>query len=210
MKKHLSITHKLLVLTAVVFGASACISETETPLIDQSQVEIATTEEGGENLKKGGLMPYEESFVNQIFPQEINEGEFAGYYLPGTGVGKAQGMGKVYSFINQVATSLTTSEGAPVTQFYADELASFGLTDIPDYVNSVTVSENGTAIFYSSETNQATFPDENGMVTFEAVVHIVGGTKKFRNATGEGVLTGMYDSNTGEGTSKIEAQIKLQ
>lgn len=209
MKKHLSITHKLLVLTAVVFGASACISETEKPLIDQSQVEIATTEEGGENLKKGGLMPYEESFVNQITVVPPTE-ELPLTFLPGTGVGKAQGMGKVYSFINQVATSLTTSEGAPVTQFYADELASFGLTDIPDDVNSVTVSENGTAIFYRSETNQATFPDENGMVTFEAVVHIVGGTKKFRNATGEGVLTGMYDSNTGEGTSKIEAQIKLQ
>ncbi|WP_297337425.1 hypothetical protein [Algoriphagus sp.] len=209
MKKQLSITQKMLAFILVLFGAAACISETETPLAEQSQVESAELEEGGENLKKGGYIPYEESFVNQITPFNLGTAESPLIFLPGTGEGKGQGMGKVYSFINQVATSPTTSEGAPVTQFHEEALAAFGLTDIPDDVHSVTVSENGTAIFYSGETNIATFPDENGRVEFEAVVHIVGGTKKFKNAKGEGKLTGSYHAGTGQGTSKIEALIQL-
>lgn len=214
MKKHLSITQKMLALAVVLFGAVACISETETPLIDQSQVEIATTEEGGENLRKGGYMPYEESFVNQIFPQEINEGEFAGYYLPGTGVGKAQGMGKVYSFINQRPISDTESMPAPVTLFFEEQLEGFGIVDIPQNVNSVTVSESGNAIFFESGINRVIGFTPEGLVKFEAEITIVGGTKKFKNATGEGKLTGSYDADpesptAGQGTSKIEALIKL-
>ncbi len=203
MKKNYMITKSFVILlTAGIL--SSCMSELEEPIQEEAVVEAAI-EEGGENLRKGGFTPYEEAFVNQIVPDPIN----GILYLPGTGEGKAQGMGKVKSFINQIQTSETESVGASVTMFHADALAELGIADIPEEAHSVTVSDNGTAIFYSSGLITGGQPNVMGEVAFSAEVTILGGTKKFRNATGTGTLSGTYSIISGIGTSKVEALIKL-
>ncbi|WP_144603985.1 hypothetical protein [Algoriphagus algorifonticola] len=219
MKKNYFFAKSFLIL-ASAFIVTSCISDTEGPLEETASLEKSLEvkdSEGGENLKKGGLVEYKDSFANQIIALGEVEGQFVPVdpmtfdgvvYLPGNGKGKARTMGNVYSFINQVITGPATSEGAPVTQFFAQDLADLGITGIPDNVHSVTVNEAGHALFFESKTNVAS-PMAPDRVEFEADLIVVGGTKKYENATGTGKVIGYYNPMNGEGESTVTALIKI-
>ncbi|SFO38228.1 hypothetical protein SAMN04488519_10611 [Algoriphagus ornithinivorans] len=207
MKKNYFFAKSFLILAASSLIVTSCMTDTEGPLKESLLTEKAlevTNSEGGENLRKGGFVEYKDSFTNQINPS----GTFPNLFLPGYGEGKARSMGNVYSFINQVVTGELTSEGAPVSQFFADDLAAFGVTDLDEKVHSVTVNDAGHALFFESKTNVAT-PIAPDRVEFEAKLIVLGGTKKFKNATGEGKVTGFYNPVTGRGESTVTALIKL-
>jgi hypothetical protein len=220
MKKNYFFAKSFLILAASSLIVTSCMTDTEGPLEESILTEKAlenTDSEGGENFKKGGFIEYKDSFVNKILTLGEVNGEFVlvdpmnfggTVFLPGTGKGKARTMGNVHSFINQVATGPTTSIGAPVMQFHADALAKFGIVDLPNNVHTVTINDAGHALFFESKTNVATFiaPDR---VEFEADLIVVGGTKKFKNVTGEGKVTGFYNPDNGRGESTVTALIKL-
>lgn len=195
-------------LVALSILTFSCISESETPLNEDLTVEKEIAEEvvtGGENLRKGDFYRYQEKFSNSIFPF----GTESGFYLPGTGVGNATFIGKSLSFINQKALDPITTEGAPVSLVFAEELAALGITNLSDDVHSVTVDKKGNALFFSSGTNNGV-PVSEDRVEFEAEVTVVGGMGIFENASGSGKVTGFYNPYTGAGESSIVAELMFK
>lgn len=195
-------------LAALSILTFSCISESETPLNEDLTVEKTITEEvisSGENLRKGDFYRYQEKFSNSIFPF----GTDPEFYLPGTGVGNATFIGKSLSFINQKAKTPLTTEGAPVSLVFSDQLAALGITNLSDDVHSVTVDKKGNALFFSSGMNIGV-PVSEDRVEFEAEVTVEGGMGIFENATGSGKVTGFYNPNTGVGESSIIADLMFK
>lgn len=199
---------------------SSCISDTEQPVVDEMAQELTESAEAlseGENLRKSpnGVF-YQEKFTNQIFlvgdlENGWEEGMPAPAWYPGTGMGNATYMGKAYSFINQYATLGQTglvTVGAPVTQFFEVELATLGLTNIPDEVSSLTTDGKGNAIFFKNIFNQTT-PASETRVNFLAEVEIIGGTGIFENATGLGTVNGFFNPQDGKGETTLRSNIKF-
>lgn len=208
MRKNYFMGRAYVFLAALSILTFSCISENETPLNETLSVEKEIVEEvatGGENLRKGEFYRYQEKFSNSIFPAQNN-----GFYLlPGTGVGNATFMGKSISFINQVVTSETTTEGAPISWIFGETLAEMGLIDLPDNVHSITMDKKGNALFFSSGTNYATSISDT-RTEFEAVVTIVGGIGLFENASGSGKVSGYYNPENGKGESAIVADLMFK
>lgn len=197
-----------LFLSVLSILVSSCISENEGPLIEEVSIEKELSGgivSGGENLRKGDFYRYQEKFSNSIFQVDSPNG----FMLPGTGVGNATFMGKSISFINQVVTGETTTEGVPVTLIFGDALAEMGLIGIPDYVHSITMDKKGNALFFSSGTNYAS-PISETRTEFEAEVTIVGGIGLFENASGTGKVTGFYNPTNGKGESAIVADLMFK
>ncbi|MCS5489533.1 hypothetical protein [Algoriphagus limi] len=210
MKKNYFLGKNLLILLTGSLIATSCMTDAESPVIQDDQVEIALEDigqTGEENLRKGWTFQYVDTFQNQIIPTPTNDGVF----LPGEGVGKASRLGKSYSFINQVVTGPITSEGAPVTMFFFEELVELGidLEDLTDNISTVVVNGGEHALFMESKTNFAT-PVSNERIEFQAEVIIVGGTKKYKGVTGTGQVTGWYNPNNGQGQSTVSAEITLK
>lgn len=207
---------------AVALLISSCMSEVESPLATNEttklteEVAIAGSEElGGENLRKSpnGVF-YQEKFSNSIsiVPDEgfTPEFPFPAFY-PGIGLGNATYLGKAYSFINQRAifgTQGPVTVGAPVTMFFADRLAELGLTNIPDEVSSLTTDGKGNAIYFKNILNVTT-PVSPTRINFSADVEIIGGTGKFKTASGKGKVNGFFNpqSKTGAGETTLRATI---
>ncbi|MDF2158009.1 hypothetical protein [Algoriphagus sp. CAU 1675] len=207
MKKHYMFQKGLLAIASAVTIFTSCISDGEEPLVEVKPLEaelLVTDPSGEENLRKSDTpYTYIEVFKNQIMPS----GEPPLYdYLPGSGVGLGKYLGKSYSFINQKPITPLMSEGAPVTMFFEDDLAALGITDIPDNVSSVTVSNGGHALFFESGLNEGKLVS-NDRIEFEADLTIVDGRGKFEGVTGTGKVTGFFNPNTGEGQSKVIAEI---
>lgn len=210
---------KSYLVAKIVFGLTAgflvtsCISDPESPVLtEQLEKSVALSEEttGEENLRKYPEFNYFEKFSNQIttkFEGFTENGPIV--FLPGTGVGNATFFGKSYSFINQLAVGPTTTISAPVTQYYSEELEALGLTvtEIPDYVNSLTTDGKGNAIFFQSGINTGVIVSEN-KTEFSAELTVVGGTGKFLGATGTGIVEGYYNPTSGVGASTVRANIK--
>lgn len=214
--KKIHLTGKLMAFLCLIFIASSCMSgleeAEEVQVTELPEEEISEIPES-ENLRKGRTFKYMEVFSNQITPisfpnenPEIPVKEVT--FLPGTGKGVARFMGRATSYINQLATSETTSIGAPVTQFYGEELAKLGLKKIPDEVSSVTVDRRGNAIFFKSLENIAT-PINETLTIFVAEVEIVGGTGRFRGASGEGIVEGRFNPTNGKGSSVVKASLRF-
>lgn len=226
MKKNFFLGKNLLILLTGSLIATSCMTDAESPVIQDDQVEIAleeTGETGDENLRKGGFMPYEDTFQNQIIALDENfeivekplETPWLIKYLPGFGEGKAKGLGRSYSLINQIVTGPVTTEGQPVVDYlpFVDFLISLGIdpNEIPIGVSTIVINERGHALFMTSGTNTASpFDPLNPIRTFSADVTIVGGTKIYKDATGSGTVTGWYNGITGEGESTVNAEIKLK
>ncbi len=213
MKKNF-LKYPMLVL-GLTLAVSSCISDSEAPLVDAKSKaldELVSTDQGGENLRKGTAYNYTETFENQL-SQIPYEGDILGAvaYFPGVGKGMANRMGKATSFLNQLAVFdpqlgklITTA--APVTQFYEADLAKLGLTGIPEEVSSLTTDGKGNAIWFKNIKNVTTEVSET-LTEFEAEVEIIGGNGRFSRAKGKGVVVGTFNPKNGQGRSELKARI---
>lgn len=197
---------------------SSCMQETEAPLSSEMSKlteEIVVSGLGGENLRKSpNGVAYQEKFTNQIeiipdfaggFTPEI---PFPAFY-PGTGTGNATYMGKAYSFINQRAFLTQqgpVTVGAPVSQFFANQLADFGITNVPDEVSSLTTDGKGNTIYFKNILNVTT-PASETRINFVADVEIIGGKGIFATASGKGKVNGFFNPVNGKGETTLRASI---
>lgn len=217
MKKSYLVAKMVVGLIAGIFVTS-CISESESPILtEQLEKSVAISEgtTGEENLRKSSEYNYIEKFSNQIdfFPDLENgwqPGSPAPAWYPGVGVGMANRMGKAQSFLNQFAyfdndLGLVTV-GAPVTQFYLQELTELGLKNIPNNVSSLTTDGKGNAIWFENVKNVTTVISVD-RTDFEAEVNVIGGNGKFSRARGSGIVKGFFNPNTGSGKSELMARI---
>lgn len=212
---------KSYLIAKIVFGLTAgflvtsCISDPESPVLtEQLEKSVALSEgtTGEENLRKSSEYNYIEKFSNQL--SFVPGPEFAGgpapAWYPGVGVGMVNRMGKAQSFINQFAyfdgeLGLVTV-GAPVTQFYSEELTNLGLTGIPSEVSSLTTDGKGNAIWFENVKNVTTVISAD-RTDFEAEVNVIGGNGRFSRAEGSGIVKGYFNPNTGVGQSELTARI---
>ncbi|WP_075351317.1 hypothetical protein [Algoriphagus marinus] len=210
---------RLLLKPALVLSASlvlySCATEIESPVIqeDAKQIEsINSPANGEENLRKRAERNYFERFENSLFPVpgENSTGGPDQTYYPGSGVGNSSHMGKALTFLNQFAqfgpNGLETI-AAPVTMFFGEELNELGITDVPDNVSSVTTDKKGNSVWFSSISNQVTFSADGSRADFVAEVEIVGGTGKFKGATGTAEVNGFFSPSSGKGSSVIKGRI---
>ncbi|MFC3881733.1 hypothetical protein ACFOSV_16175 [Algoriphagus namhaensis] len=217
--KKLLLKPKLLIVAASMIAFASCVSETEPILVEEenTSLEILNSEtSGGENLRKGDRVEraYFERFSNQLRQVDANDVPVSPQtipaFFPGVGVGNSTHMGKAMTFLNQVSqlgeNGLETV-GAPVTQFFSDELSDLGITEIPDIVSSVTTDGKGNSVWFKNINNVVT-PESETKFNFQAEVEIVGGTGKFEGATGEGTVVGFFDPTNGSGESTIRGEIK--
>lgn len=206
---------------AILLLVSSCISEVEAPLVDQGselteEVSILAAEEAGEeNLRKGKKEYfYQERFSNQSIAGQPGIPPFA---FPGFGRGEATFLGRSFSFFNQYAVGEPDQNGvaftvaAPVTEFFSQQLTRLGLKvdDInnnPELVSSITTDGKGNSIFFNNVSNRVQF-DPLGNLTFVAQIKIVGGTGRFKGATGNGTVNGNVMASTGRGNTTVRAKI---
>lgn len=215
MKKSISLKLGMFTLAGTVFMASC--SPTFEESIDPQQVnstEVLSAPDSfsDTNARKSVEKNYFERFTNQL--AQVDESGSPTYdipaYLPGTGIGNSSHMGKASTFINQYASygehGLGTV-GAPVTQFYSEQLEAMGIiVDNPE-VSAVTTDGKGNSIWFKNLQNVIT-SDTDEKVNFEAEVEIVGGTGKFENATGSGTVKGYFNPNNGQGMSTIQGRLE--
>ena len=182
MKKNYFFAKSFLILAASSLIVTSCMTDTEGPLEESILTEKAlevTDSEGGENLRKGKTLKYQEKFINEIELQFIGSALF----LPGEGTGNATFMGKAKSYINQMVVSENQLIGAPVT-----------------------VDKKGNAIFFSTPENNAVEVNDE-RTEFSAIVFIIGGTGIFKDASGKGIVNGFYNPNTFIGETVLSADI---
>ncbi|MBA4301586.1 hypothetical protein SAMN03080617_00798 [Algoriphagus alkaliphilus] len=203
----------LVLISGIIF--SSCMSEAETPVINElAEVSRETSQvvTGEENFRKGpkGVF-YQEKFSNQ----SIVVGNPAAF--PGFGEGQATFIGKGFSFFNQYALGFPDQNGvvftepAWVTEFFEKELIALGIDAevikaSSKIVSSLTTDGKGNSIWFKSVSNRAQF-DQQGNITFEAEIEIVGGTGKFQGATGVGTVKGNVMASDGKGNTTVRANI---
>lgn len=199
------------------FLIASCTPFTEEPIV----VEQAAIQEQAINLessvdlnaRKSAEKNYFERFTNQIFSlDELGKPTIdIPAYFPGFGEGNSSHMGKAYSFLNQYASfgpNGLGTVGAPVTQFFADELAAMGLNELPEEVSSLTTDGKGNSVWFKNIQNNVT-PTSDTRMDFQADVEIIGGTGKFEKASGTAVVEGYFNPLTGEGMSSIQGRIEF-
>ncbi len=194
---------------------ASCSSLTEEPIQLQEAGEVSSASDVSNDInarKKTAVeRNYFEKFTNQLGSVDENgqPTNLIPAYFPGTGEGNSTHMGKAITFLNQYAffnqNGLNTI-GAPVTQFYAQELAEIGITNIPDNVSSITTDGKGNSVWFENIQNTVT-PAGAERTDFVAEVKIIGGTGKFENATGDGLVVGYFNPQTGMGSSTINGKI---
>ncbi|MBB6328315.1 hypothetical protein FHS59_003958 [Algoriphagus iocasae] len=194
---------------------ASCTSFTEEPtIVEQSVIqEQASSLESSVDLnaRKSAKRNYFERFSNQIISLDEfgNQTKEIPAYFPGFGEGNSTHMGKAYSFLNQYASfgpkGLGTV-GAPVSQFFSKELAAMGLTKLPEEVSSLTTDGKGNSVWFKNIENNVT-PTSDTRMDFQADVEIIGGTGKFKNASGTAVVEGYFNPLSGEGMSTIQGRI---
>lgn len=194
---------------------SACTSVEEPSLVQPvSQTEVLISQETltDGNARKTAERNYFERFTNQLISVDEN-GQFTSdipAYFPGTGIGNSSHMGKAYTFMNQFASfglNGLQTVGAPVTQFYAEELEAMGIIVDDDEVSSITTDGNGNSVWFKNINNVVTLTSDERN-DFVAEVEIIGGTGKFEGATGVGTVIGHFNPLTGAGSSTIQGRIE--
>ncbi len=194
---------------------SSCSTIVEEPMQLQNAKEVSSEVLNSSDIKARKKVAVErnyfEKFSNQLMQVDENGEPTQNIpaYFPGIGEGNSTHMGKALTFLNQFAffneNGLNTI-GAPVTQFYSEELVEIGLIDIPDDVSSITTDGKGNSVWFKNIENIVT-PVTEDKSDFVAKVEIIGGTGKFENATGDGIVVGFFNPNTGEGESTIKGRI---
>lgn len=113
-------------------------------------------------------------------------------WYPGGGNGNATHMGKCHTYFNQYVPFnplSISSVPAPVTQFFSGELAISGITNVPLNVSTITYDDKGNSIWFN-QTSSTTTPVSDRRLNFVATADIVGGSGKFKGATGSIVING--------------------
>jgi len=206
----------LIAITMAVLVAS-CSPLMEEPIqaLDESSLPSALDSSVDLNARKKVAVErnYSEKFTNHLMQVDENgiPTRIIPAYFPGMGEGNSTHMGKALTFLNQFASigeNGLTTVGAPVTQFYAKELAEIGINDIPNEVSSITTDGKGNSVWFRNIKNTVT-PVGEEKSEFVANVEIIGGNGKFENATGYGVVIGFFNPKTGEGMSTISGKIKF-
>lgn len=124
----------------------------------------------------------------------MNPAPFPAWY-PGGGEGNATHMGNCHTYFNQYVTFIppnVVSLHAPVTMFFAVQLAAAGYTGIPDNVGSIVYDDKGNSIWFHAE-GVTSVPVSPIRVEFSGTNFIVGGTGKFAGATGEVSIAGYFN-----------------
>ena len=95
-----------------------------------------------------------------------------------------------------------SSVAAPVTQFFATQLALSGITGIPGDVSTITYDDYGNSIWFH-QTSSTTTPESETRLNFIATADIIGGTGKFEGASGTTTIHGYLNpaDNTDAGYS---------
>lgn len=214
MKKSMWSTLSVMTLAGSVFMAS-CSPYMEEPTqiqqVTDSDILVRPETSSNQNARKAVQRNYSEKFSNQLTQVDEN-----GIYtlnipafFPGTGAGNASHMGKAFTFLNQYASFGVNglgSVGAPVTQFYSEELEKLGIVvDNPD-VSSVTTDGKGNSVWFKNRQNTITSSSEERS-DFIAEVEIVGGTGKFEKASGTATVTGYFNPKNGSGSSTMQGTI---
>lgn len=194
----------------------SCVESIEETTLSQQIEKVEAiqtpTESTDLNARKTAERNYFERFTNQLNQVDEN-GNFTPQipaYFPGTGVGTSTHMGKAMTFLNQYAPAEqggALTVGAPVTQFYEDELAEIGLTNIPDEVSSLTTDGKGNSVWFKNIQNVVTQTSPTRM-DFVAEVEIIGGTGKFENSSGTATVNGYFNPTNGTGMSTISGRIE--
>jgi hypothetical protein len=208
----------LVLISGIVL--TSCMPEVETP----NTMELAKTAKestqvvtGEENFRKSpnGVF-YQEKFTNQSILAEDPSA------FPGFGVGNATYIGKGLSFFNQKTLGspdeygVVFTKAAPVTDYFKEELEALGINtdeldefnesgDDSKIVSSLTTDGKGNTIWFNNVETRAQF-DHAGNITFEADITILGGTGKFKGASGFGTVVGNV-GEFGKGTSTLRANI---
>ena len=194
----------------------SCVESIEettlTQQIEKVEAIQTPTESTDLNARKTAERNYFERFTNQLGQVDEN-GAFTDLipaYFPGTGVGTSTHMGKAMTFLNQYAPleqGGAATVGAPVTQFFGEQLAELGLINIPDEVSSLTTDGKGNSVWFENIKNIVT-PASETRLDFVAEVKIIGGTGKFENASGTATVTGYFNPTNGSGMSTISGRIE--
>lgn len=204
----------LLTITGSALMAS-CSPLTEEPIKLQEATEVFSADVNPADVnarKKSGVeRNYSENFTNQLMQIDEDGNPTKGFpsYFPGIGEGNSSHMGKALTFVNQFASineNSLSSVGAPVTQFYEDELAQIGITNIPDEVSSITTDGKGNSVWFKNIENVVT-PVSEEKSDFVAKVEIIGGTGKFEDATGSATVVGSFNPQSLIGMSSIKGRI---
>jgi hypothetical protein len=174
----------------LIITVSSC--QKETTAINGLNEEIATAANNGPITRA-----YRDSFDTWYqFVPDIAGGwtppNPAPAWYPGGGDGNATHFGIASSYFNQYAsfgpTGLTSS-AAPVTMFFAAQLASFS---VPSNVSTIVFDDKGNSVWFQSAGTQ-TMPVSPTRVNFTGTNNIVGGTGKFAGATGEVTINGYFN-----------------
>ena len=113
-------------------------------------------------------------------------------WYPGGGEGNATHLGKCHTYFNQYVPFTPpsiSSVPAPVTQFFSTQLAAANLTGIPAGVSTITYDDNGNGIWFN-QTSSTTTPESPTRLNFIATADIVGGSGKFKGASGAITING--------------------
>ncbi|MEB2781151.1 hypothetical protein U3A58_12175 [Algoriphagus sp. C2-6-M1] len=215
MKKSIRAKLGMMTLAGSVLMAS-CVPTMEEPAqiqqVTESEVLDSPSSSADPNAKKAVERSYTERFTNQLTPMDEN-GIFPSNnptYFPGTGIGNSSHMGKALTFLNQRVTSGENglgTVGAPVTQFYSEQLLVLGIVVDNPEVSSVTTDGKGNSVWFKNIQNTITASSEE-RIDFEAEVEIVGGTGKFENASGAATVIGYFNRTNGQGMSTIQGRIE--
>lgn len=215
MKKSMRAKLGMMTLAGSVLMAS-CTSFIEEPAqiqqVTDSELLASASSSVDPNARKAVERSYTERFTNQLTPMDENGIFTSNYptYFPGTGIGNSSHMGKALTFLNQRVTSGENglgTVGAPVTQFYSEQLVALGIVVDNPEVSSVTTDGKGNSIWFKNIQNTITASSEE-RIDFEAEVEIVDGTGKFENATGTATVSGYFNPSNGQGMSTIQGRIE--
>lgn len=190
-------TKKLLLLVSVLAIISSCSKDADeiNPTTSSNTTSSQSYILGKKEYKKV-TRTYKETFsaVSTITPG------VDGLYNPGTGTGKATGMGKASYLFNQKIVLINGqpagSVAAPVNQFYATRLANAGINNLPNTVSSITYDDDKNSIWYTSSGGTTLLPVSATRVDFFATLTIIGGTGKYAGATGSVKMIGSFNPQT--------------
>jgi hypothetical protein len=144
--------------------------------------------------KQAAERPYRDSFCTsyQFIPGDgwVFPNPGPGYY-PGKGKGYASYIGKATTYFNSYVAGPPDflSGPASVNLFFAKKLKPY---NVPDAANSVVVDDKGNSIWFAA-TSLVQYPVSETRIEFSGTADIIGGSGKFKNASGSVILNGFFN-----------------
>lgn len=183
---------------ASMFSVTSCTEDVSSGIVSLSGEDLITARGQNEPVRRA----YRDSFdtwYNMV--PDIANGWNPSYipflaWYPGGGEGNVTHMGKASTYFNQYVPFTPPNVGsvpAPVTMFFAAELAAAGYPGIPSTVQSITFDTKGNSVWFWGDGNTTQTFISPTRIEFTGTSSIVGGTGKFEGATGEVTLNGYFN-----------------